>query len=146
GNYANRALSTAQHHVSILNDVLQVLKTARPDITDAELAELRQELLAGLPRFGPDNAASLVPNFTTGRIANRFDLMGTNFTIDAACASSLVALELGTRHLLSGKCDAALVGGAFIVSDLTHIAVLTQIGALSRRSEIRPFDTAADGT
>jgi acyl transferase domain-containing protein/phosphopantetheinyl transferase len=146
GNYANRALSTAQHHVSIVNNVLEILKAARPDTTDAELAGLRQELLAGLPRFGPDNAASLVPNFTTGRIANRFDLMGTNFTVDAACASSLVALELGAHHLLSGKCDAALVGGAFIVSDLTHIAVLTQIGALSRRSEIRPFDTAADGT
>ncbi|MDQ5854343.1 MAG: polyketide synthase dehydratase domain-containing protein [Chloroflexota bacterium] len=145
GNYANRALSTAQHHVSVVNEMLEVLKATRPDYTDTELATLRQELLAGLPRFGRENAASLVPNFTTGRIANRFDFMGTNFTVDAACASSLVALELGVNHLLTGKCDTALIGGAFIVSDLTHIAVLTQVGALSRRSEIRPFDSAADG-
>lgn len=146
GNYANRALSTAQHHVSVVNEMLAVLKAVRPEYTAAELTKLRQELVAGLPRFGPDNAASLVPNFTTGRIANRFDCMGTNFTVDAACASSLVALELGVRDLLSGKCDVALVGGAFIISDLTHIAVLTQIQALSHRSEIRPFDQDADGT
>lgn len=145
GNYANRALSTAQHHVSVVNEMLEVLKATRPDYTDDELVTLRQDLLAGLPRFGRENAASLVPNFTTGRIANRFDFMGTNFTVDAACASSLVALELGVNHLLTGKCDTALIGGAFIVSDLTHIAVLTQVGALSRRSEIRPFDSAADG-
>lgn len=146
GNYANRAWTIGQHHVGIVSQVVEILGKVRPDYTEAELAALRERLLARLPRFGPDNAAALVPNLTSARVANRFDCMGMNFTVDAACASALLALELGVRDLLSDKCDTALVGGAFIISDLIPLAVFTQLNALSRRGEIRPFDQQADGT
>ena len=44
----------------------------------------------------------LIPNIIVGRIANRLDLMGPSYTVDAACASSLVAIQLAMRDLLDG--------------------------------------------
>ena len=35
------------------------------------------------------------------RIANRLDLMGAAYTVDAACASSLVAVQHAVRDLLA---------------------------------------------
>ena len=40
----------------------------------------------------------LLGNVVAGRIANRFDLGGTNCVTDAACASSLAALSMGDQR------------------------------------------------
>ena len=39
-------------------------------------------------------------NATAGRIANRLDLSGASYVVDAASASSLVALDLAMRALI----------------------------------------------
>ncbi len=38
--------------------------------------------------------------------------MGPTYTVDAACASSLVAVQQAVRDLLAGDCDLALAGGS----------------------------------
>ena len=53
----------------------------------------------------PRPSPGLIPNVIVGRIANRLDLMGPTYTVDAACASSLVAVQLAMRDLLDGDCD-----------------------------------------
>ena len=53
----------------------------------------------------------LLGNVVAGRIANRFDLGGTNCVIDAACASSLAALAMAMSELRSGQADTVLTGG-----------------------------------
>ena len=47
----------------------------------------------------------LLGNVVAGRIANRLDLGGANFVIDAACASSLSALQVGLSQLYLGEAD-----------------------------------------
>ena len=64
----------------------------------------------------------------------------------AACASSLVALELALQDLRSGKVDLSLVGGANVATAAPTFMLFCQLNALSRRGEIRPFDRDADGT
>ena len=49
----------------------------------------------------------LLGNVAAGRIANRLDLGGTNCVIDAACASSLGAINLAMLELAAGRCDLA---------------------------------------
>ena len=44
----------------------------------------------------------LLGNVAAGRIANRLDLRGTNCVVDAACASSLGALELAILEISAG--------------------------------------------
>ncbi|MCK7501609.1 MAG: hypothetical protein MZW92_75040 [Comamonadaceae bacterium] len=39
-----------------------------------------------------------MPNMMTGRIANRLNLRGPNYVLDAACASSLAGRRRGDRR------------------------------------------------
>lgn len=146
GNYLDRGISTAAQHSRAIEQTLQILKNLHPEYTHEELQRIKKELKASLPNFGPDNAPSLIPNITTGRIANRLDFMGPNFTVDAACASSLIATELAMHDLLSRKCDLVLAGGVFILPDVPFSIIFCQLRALSQQSQIRPFDKNADGT
>lgn len=145
GNYLNRGILTMMQHVRGAEDALRIIQRFRPELTEAELRAIKEELKASLPIFNADTAPTLIPNLTTGRIANRLDLMGTNFTVDAACASSLVATEIGVRDLLTRKCDLVLVGGIYVSTDVGFQSIFCQLHALSHRSQIRPFDKDADG-
>jgi acyl transferase domain-containing protein/phosphopantetheinyl transferase len=146
GTYINRGNMTVGYHGLIVEQMLQVLKNLHPEYTDADVQAIKQELKAGLPPFSADTAPALIGNIIAGRIANRLDLMGPAYTVDAACASALLAVETGMRDLLSHKCDLALVGGVNVNTPLPTFILFCQLGALSRREQIRPFDKDADGT
>src|SRR5262245_43097751 len=135
GNYLTRGILTMMQHVRGAEDALRIIQRFRPDFTEAELQAIKEELKASLPIFDADTAPTLIPNLTTGRIANRLDLMGTNFTVDAACASSLVAAEIGVRDLLTRKCDLVLVGGIYVSTDVGFQSVFCQLHAFADRSE-----------
>ena len=72
--------------------------------------------------------------------------MGRNFTIDAACASSLIATEIGMADLLAGRCDMVLAGGVHIFAHIPFLQVFDTMRALSLTSTIRPYDDQCDGT
>lgn len=133
-------------HALVVTQTLEILKRLHPEYTLEDLEELRRALKDSLPPMTPEVVPGLVPNIVAGRIANRLDLMGPSYTLDAACASSLVALELGVRDLLNGDCDLALAGGSQVWTPVPMLTVFCQLGALSRSEEIRPFDKDADGT
>ena len=146
GTYLNRGNLSAVQHGRVIDQTLALLKKLHPDYDEADLQTLRQELKKGLPPFNADTAPGLIPNIIAGRIANRLNLMGPSYTVDGACASSLLALEIAVRDLLSYRCDLALVGGAHVVTPVPVLMLFCQLNALSRREQIRPFDKNADGT
>lgn len=146
GTYVNRALINLHLHGAVIEQTLDIIRDLRPDLDASVYKELKSRLHAKLPEFDPVAAAGVVSSITSGRIANRLDLHGANYCLDAACASSLIALQHGVEDLRSGKCDAALVGGVQLSANHLVMMVFSQLGALSRRSEIRPFDAEADGT
>lgn len=146
GEYFNRGNVTALQHGLIVEQTLRVLKNLHPEYGPEELQAIKRELKAGLPPFNAETAPGLVPNVCSGRIANRLDLMGPNYTVDAACASSLIALDLAVRDLLMGRCDLALVGGVHASTPPIIYMVFCQLNALSKKGQIRPFDREADGT
>ena len=86
-----------------------------------------------------------MPNLAASRVANRLNLRGPAYTIDAACASSLIAVDQGMTELPNGRLDAVLAGGVHHVHDISFWSVFSQLQALSRKGEIRPFDADADG-
>lgn len=146
GSYVSRGHANRLMHTIGIEQTLQILKTLHPEYTAEELETIKRELRASLPSFSVDTAASMIPNLTTGRIANRLDLMGANFTVDAACASSLIATDLAVRDLGAYRCDLALVGAVHLATHVPFLSVFCHLNALSRQSEIRPFDENADGT
>ena len=146
GLYPNAGSVNAVQHTLIVTQTLDIIKTLQPDLSAEELEAIRSQLKASLPKFGADTAPALTPNMITGRIANRLDLMGPNYTVDAACASSLIAMKMASRELLNGDCDMALAGGSQVWTSMPILGVFGQMGALSHSGRIRPFDKNADGT
>src|ERR1700723_3543832 len=146
GGYINLGLTNLVQHVLIVDQTLRLLTQLHPEHTEEELAQIRQDLKSSLPPFNSEMAPGLVPNILSGRIANRLDLMGPNFTIDAACASSLIAIERAVQDLLDHRCNMALTGGIHCSSPPPIFMVFCQLNALSRRGKIQPFAEEADGT
>ncbi|ACO79122.1 Type I fatty acid synthase ArsA [Azotobacter vinelandii CA] len=98
-----------------------------------------------LPKWTEDSFPGILENVIAGRIANRFDLRGTNFIVDAACASSLAALDAGIRQLRSHDADVAVVGSVDATNNPVGFLCFAQTHALSPRGRSRPFDDSADG-
>ncbi len=121
------------------------LRTLVPDLSEPELAEVKREFQAKSGVYGADTAIGLVPNLTASRIANRLDLGGSAYTVDAACASALVAVDQACRELRAGDADVVIAGGVHVCHDVVFWSVFSQLGALSRSQQIRPFDRRADG-
>ncbi|OKI46063.1 type I polyketide synthase [Micromonospora sp. CB01531] len=88
----------------------------------------------------------LLSNVVAGRIANRFDLHGTNYTTDAACASSLAALTAGVNELTLGQADMVITGGVDTLNDITMYMCFSKTPALSPSGDCKPFSDQADGT
>ena len=88
----------------------------------------------------------LLGNVVAGRIANRFDLGGTNCAVDAACASSLSAIHLATMELESGRADMVLTGGVDTFNHIFMYVCFSKTPALSPSGRAKPFDHKSDGT
>jgi acyl transferase domain-containing protein len=146
GTYFNRGYVTLVQHGLVLDQTMRLLAELDPSRSPVELSELRARLKASLPRLAADTVPGLVPNVVCGRVMNRFDLMGASYTVDAACASSLVAMANGVSDLHSGRCDVAVVGGVQVSTPALIYMVFCQLDAISRSGRILPFDARADGT
>ncbi len=109
------------------------------------IANPPEELLRELPEWTEDSFAGLLLNVAAGRVANRFDLGGVNFSVDAACASSLAAVYLAARELADHTSDMAIVGGVDTAQSPFGYLCFAKAQALSGRGRCRTFDETADG-
>jgi acyl transferase domain-containing protein/NAD(P)H-dependent flavin oxidoreductase YrpB (nitropropane dioxygenase family) len=112
----------------------------------AYLGELPPELDAQLPTFTEDTFPGHLSNVVAGRIANRFDLGGTNYTVDAACAASLAALDVACKQLSAGSVDMMLSGAVDLHNSIGDFLMFGSVYALSPQGRIAAFDSSADGT
>ncbi len=98
-----------------------------------------------LPHWSEDSFPGILTNVTAGRIANRLDLGGTNYTVDAACASSLAAVHLAVQELERGSSRMVLAGAADCLQNPFAYLCFSKTRALSPRGRCRTFDRQADG-
>ena len=117
------------------------LRSALPSYTGSVPAEFDEHL----PRLTEDSFPGVLSNVIAGRIANRLDLGGVNYTVDAACASSLAALDLACKELAAGTSDLVLCGGADTHNGIHDFEMFASVQALSPSGRCAPFDAAADG-
>jgi acyl transferase domain-containing protein/NAD(P)-dependent dehydrogenase (short-subunit alcohol dehydrogenase family) len=88
----------------------------------------------------------LLGNVVAGRIANRFNLGGTNCAVDAACGSSLSAAHMACLELQAGRANMVITGGVDTFNDIFMYTCFTKTPALSASGHAKPFDAKADGT
>ena len=98
-----------------------------------------------LPEWTEDSFPGFLLNVTAGRIANRLNLGGANYTVDAACGSSLAAASLAVRELETGAADMVILGGVDTVQNPFTYLAFSKTQAFSPRGRCRPFDSSADG-
>lgn len=102
-------------------------------------------LLEDLPNvdawMGIGTAYCGVPN----RISYHLNLMGPSTAVDAACASSLVAIHHGFQAILSGQSKVAITGGVNALCGPGLTRVLDKAGAISPDGSCLSFDDNAHG-
>ncbi|TDU32056.1 acyl transferase domain-containing protein [Panacagrimonas perspica] len=145
GTYGNRALGGMLARGFFFDQMLDIVQQLRPDFSETDMRELRVALKQQLPPHTGEHVGVLTPNVIAGLIANRLDLMGPSFIVDAACASTMMALESAIHELTSGRCDLMLAGGTHVHTPPQLFIQFCLINALSR-DRIRPFQKGADGT
>ena len=99
---------------------------------------------------GTDDAATKGPRrFWTSEparyAARKFGLGGKCYTLDAACASSLYALDHACKLLADHRADVMVAGGLNAASSLYTQIGFNNLSALSATEQSRPFDSRGDG-
>ncbi|MFJ2610274.1 SDR family NAD(P)-dependent oxidoreductase [Streptomyces sp. NPDC087425] len=117
------------------------LRTVLP----AYLGTLPPGLAEQLPTLTEDSFPGMLANVIAGRIANRLDLGGANYTVDAACASSLTAVDAACKELTTGTSDLVLCGGADLHNGINDYLLFASVHALSPTGRSATFDASADG-
>lgn len=85
-------------------------------------------------------------DYLSTRLAYKLNLKGQSVTLATACSTSLYAIHLAARSLLTGENDMALAGGVSISSRKSK-GYLYQEGMInSKDGHCRPFDESATGT
>ncbi len=99
-----------------------------------------------LPEWTEDSFAGVLTNINAGRVANRFDLGGTNVILDAACASGLMAVGKAVNELVDGSANMALAGAVDVGQVPFQFLGFSNTRALSPTGELQPFGRGANGT
>ena len=128
----------------------EILKntSAFKSLAPSDAQKMLDEMDAGVrEKFTPiteDSMPGELANVIPGRVANVFDLHGTNFAVDAACATSLAAIDQAVNGLRMGNFDMAIAGGVDQMMSPSAYIKFCKIGALSETGSY-PFDARANG-
>ncbi len=115
-------------------------ETMRRDI----IRELHTRMKKLLPEITEDSMPGELANCLAGRIANVYNFRGPNFTVDAACASSMAAISAAMHGLVEHDFDVAVAGGIDRNMSAASFVKFCKIGALSATGS-RPYAEGSDG-
>ncbi|MBX3450320.1 MAG: polyketide synthase dehydratase domain-containing protein [Planctomycetaceae bacterium] len=146
GGYVTSKQTELTLRAEVFETVLEMIDRKYPDLlAGSRRSEVAAYLRSTLSPNEVESVSTAISNIVASRAANRLNLRGACFTVDAACASSLVAVEYAMSRLRGGLSDVAVAAGVFMNHSATFWHVFTRLGALSRNGIIRPFDRRADG-
>ncbi|MFE3700824.1 beta-ketoacyl synthase N-terminal-like domain-containing protein, partial [Nocardia tengchongensis] len=115
-------------------------------VPEHEAQQICDRIASSYPAWDESSFPGYLVNLLSGRIANRLELGGTNFTVDAACASSMAAIRAPADELALGRADVVLTGGIDAHNTPFMFISFSKTPALSPTGVCRPFADAADGT
>ncbi len=108
------------------------------------LDRLEEEYKAPFPIVGEETLAGALSNTIAGRICNYFHFGGGGYTIDGACAASLLGVARACSALEAGEIDVALAGGVDLSLDPFELVGFAKAGALAH-GEMRIYDKESNG-
>ena len=122
------------------------LRVLIPD--EAERAGLstavHDDLVEGRPPTTEETVLAHCAQIGVARLMKAFDLMGLQLMVDAACASTIGAVDAAVDALRTGRADVVLAGGAAGTITAGTLVSFSKAGALSPTGS-RPLAADADG-
>ncbi|WP_455711405.1 beta-ketoacyl [acyl carrier protein] synthase domain-containing protein [Streptomyces coelicoflavus] len=123
---------------------LAALGALGPDEVEALTKLVRDRFTDPGPVDLPTTWDGCVASGIAALIGNEHRLDAVPVAVEAACASSLAALDVAVGRLRSGAADYAVAGGVELPCNARDMVLCSALGLLSH-SRITPFDAAADG-
>lgn len=146
GGYSGSTVETAYLRLEFVTQMGELLARLVPGASPSLLKEIRQLLATAFPaRASTEMLASSIPNLTSGRVSNRLDFQGGNYTVDGACASGLLATDLVMRALRERRCDVGIAAAVQLVQKPYFWFAFELLQALSPSGACRVYSRAADG-
>ncbi len=101
--------------------------------------------MSGMPEIDVHTNSGGTLSIASNRISYLFDFKGPSMSVDTACSSALVAINLACKSIWSGDCETALAGGvnALLVPDAS--IGFSKASMLSPSGQCFAFDARANG-
>ncbi len=114
-------------------------------VSAADTAKIIEKIKLAYAGWEENSFPGSLANVVAGRIANRFDLGGTNCIIDAACGTSLAAIRMALMELVEHRADMMITGGVDTDNSIGVYLSFSKTPAFSKGEAVRTFDADSDG-
>jgi len=114
-------------------------------VSEEEIPGIIEKMKLAYIAWNENAFPGAIGNVVAGRIANRFDLGGTNCIVDAACGSSLAAVSMAVSELALGRADMMITGGVDTDNSILTFLCFSKTPAFSRGDCLRAFSAESDG-
>ncbi len=114
-------------------------------VPESEIPEIIEKMKLAYISWNENAFPGSIGNVVAGRIANRLDLGGTNCIVDAACGSSLAAVNMAVNELALGKADMMIAGGVDTDNSILTYLCFSKTPAFSKGDHLRAFSEDSDG-
>lgn len=114
------------------------------------LDEGMERLILSNKKLSPFFIPYIITNMAPAIVAMDFGLMGPNYSISTACATANYCIDAAYQHLISGRADMIVCGGAEAAVNRVGLTGFIANRALSERNDdpqkaSRPWDRDRDG-
>lgn len=138
-------VSTSEYRNFVTSRTLAMMMASGTTGDAAGTGEAISESVKNVAPISAFSMPGVLMNMAAANVANHWKLGGPAYTVDAACASSLLAVHDAVTHIRAGICRTAVAGGVYVNLTPEAIVGFSRIGAISQKGDCRPFDADADG-
>lgn len=96
-------------------------------------------------RYNPKLVVAGEQYFYSGFITGRYELTGTNLSLNSACTTGLTELDYAIKMLLLDDVDFILIGNSDTNVEPIVIHLFDCLGAIDKQSSCKPFDKNRQG-
>ncbi len=136
--------SIIRTRIPLLQRMIQSIPEVEENTLSAIAGHVGDLLGKRYPAMTGDSIPGMLSNIVSARISKHYNIQGTNFVVDASCASATMALDMAVKNLRAGDLDAVVTGG---VDTNLYPGVLLAFKRLGILAETEPslFDNDANG-
>jgi len=130
---------------SRLNYVVVEKVLAKMGMPQEDIDVAVEKYKANFPEWRLDSFPGMLGNVTAGRCSNTFNMEGMNCVVDAACASSLIAVKVAIEELLYGDADAMIAGATCTDNAVGMYMSFSKTPVFSTDQSVKAYDESTKG-